>query len=196
MSEEVKEEVVTKTETEVKSPEEKRFTQADIDRAVSQAIQSREKNLRAELKDYYTKEAQKQSEMTAEERAQEIVKKFEEQMRERERLANVREAEVELKNAKFSEEEIAFYTSDITNDRDVSMAKIQKICEFRKRQNDLLTKEFNERMASQVGKNLSSGSTDETALQSNYNEAKKQGNIALMSAIVREAHDKKIILKQ
>lgn len=196
MSEEVKEEVVKKTETEVKSPEEKRFTQADIDRAVSQAIKSREANLRAELKDYYTKEAQKQSEMTAEERAQEIVKKFEEQMRERERLANIREAEVELKNAKFSDEEISFYTSDITNDRDVSMAKIQKICEFRKRQNELLTKEFNERMASQVGKNLNSGSADENALQLEYDKAKKAGNTALMSAIMREAHNKKIILKQ
>lgn len=195
MSEEVKKEEVVQSEN-VKTPEEKRFTQADIDRAVSQAIKTREANLRAELKEYYIKEAQKQSEMTAEERANEIVKNFEAQMRERERLANVREAEVELKSANFSEEEIDFYTSEITHDRDVSLAKIQKICDFKKRQTELLTKEFNEKMASQVGKNLNSGSSDESSLQLKYDEAKKVGNIALMSAIMREAHDKKIILKQ
>lgn len=186
------------TDTSTKGPvqTEKMFTQADIDRAVTQAIKTREANMREELKDFYKKEALKENEADADKKAQKIISDFEDKMRERERQANIREAEVELKNAGFSEEEIKFYVADVTHDRDASIARISKICDFEKQRNDAIKQKYIESLAGQVGNHLQTGSAEANSLQAEYDKAKKDGNMPYCSYIQRQAMEKGIDLKE
>ena len=99
-----------------------------------------------------------------------------------------------LANAGFDEDEMEVYLDFVTEDRDVSLGKIMRVCESRKANQEKLQKKWQEELqASNPSINI--GSQDGNSLQAQYDNAKAMGNLALMSSITRKASQAGIPLR-
>ena len=176
---------------------EKNFTQADVDRAVSQAIATYATNSEKKLREQIEQEFAAKNEMTAEEKVNKILADKQKEWDERDRQSNIRDAKIEMKNAGFSEEEINFHTSDLPIDQEKASAKVKQLCDFRKKNQEDLEKQFKDSIAGQMGNNMQSGNGGGNSLQDQYDKCKAQGDdrsIAEMSALLRQAESQNIKL--
>ena len=139
-------------------------------------------------------EYERKLKMTEQERFAEEARKRNEEFRDREIALNKREAKTLLKDAGFNEKQMEVYLELVTEDREASLGKIQRICDAQKETQDLLHKKWQEELqASNPSINI--GSQDGNSLQAQYDNAKAMGNLALMSSITRKASQAGILLR-
>lgn len=139
-------------------------------------------------------EYERKLKMTEQERFAEEARKRNEEFRDREIALNKREATTYLKDAGFDEEQMEVYLELVTEDREASLGKIQRICDTQKATQARLQKKWQEELqASNPSINI--GSQDGNSLQAQYDNAKAMGNLALMSSITRKASQAGIPLR-
>lgn len=139
-------------------------------------------------------EYERKLKMTEQERLAEETKKRNEEFRDREIALNKREATTYLKDAGFDDEQMEVYLELVTEDREASLGKIQRICDTQKATQARLQKKWQEELqASNPSINI--GSQDGNSLQAQYDNAKAMGNLALMSSITRKASQAGIPLR-
>lgn len=139
-------------------------------------------------------EYEKKLKMTEQERFAEEARKRNEEFRDREIALNKREASTYLKDAGFDDEQMEVYLELVTEDREASLGKIQRICDTQKATQARLQKKWQEELqASNPSINI--GSQDGNSLQAQYDNAKAMGNLALMSSITRKASQAGIPLR-
>ena len=139
-------------------------------------------------------EYERKLKMTEQERLAEETRKRNEEFRDREIALNKREATTYLKDAGFDDEQMEVYLELVTEDREASLGKIQRICDTQKATQARLQKKWQEELqASNPSINI--GSQDGNSLQSQYDNAKAMGNLALMSSITRKASQAGIPLR-
>jgi hypothetical protein len=139
-------------------------------------------------------EYERKLKMTEQERLAEETRKRNEEFRDREIALNKREATTYLKEAGFDDEQMEVYLELVTEDRETSLGKIKRICDTQKSTQEKLHKKWQEELqASNPSINI--GSQDINALQSQYNEAKASGNMALVAKIIRMAQATNVTLK-
>lgn len=139
-------------------------------------------------------EYERKLKMTEQERFAEEARKRNEEFRDREIALNKREASTYLKEAGFDDEQMEVYLELVTEDREASLGKIQRICDTQKATQARLQKKWQEELqASNPSINI--GSQDGNSLQAQYDNAKAMGNLALMSSITRKASQAGIPLR-
>lgn len=139
-------------------------------------------------------EYERKQKLSAEERFNEEKRQYELSFKEREIALNKREASTFLKEAGFDDEQMEVYLELVTEDREASLGKIKRICDTQKSTQEKLHKKWQEELqASNPSINI--GSQDVNALQSQYNEAKASGNMALVAKIIRTAQASNVTLK-
>lgn len=139
-------------------------------------------------------EYERKQKLSAEERFKEEKRQYELSFKEREIALNKREATTYLKDAGFDEEQMEVYLELVTEDREASLGKIQRICDTQKATQARLQKKWQEELqASNPSINI--GSQDGNSLQAQYDNAKAMGNLALMSSITRKASQAGIPLR-
>lgn len=139
-------------------------------------------------------EYERKLKMTEQERLAEETRKRNEEFRDREIALNKREATTYLKDAGFDDEQMEVYLELVTEDREASLGKIQRICDTQKATQARLQKKWQEELqASNPSINI--GSQDGNSLQAQYDNAKAMGNLALMSSITRKASQAGIPLR-
>lgn len=139
-------------------------------------------------------EYERKLKMTEQERFAEEARKRNEEFRDREIALNKREATTYLKDAGFDDEQMEVYLELVTEDREASLGKIQRICDTQKATQARLQKKWQEELqASNPSINI--GSQDGNSLQAQYDNAKAMGNLALMSSITRKASQAGIPLR-
>lgn len=139
-------------------------------------------------------EYERKLKMTEQERLAEEMRKRNEEFRDREIALNKREASTYLKDAGFDDEQMEVYLELVTEDREASLGKIQRICDTQKATQARLQKKWQEELqASNPSINI--GSQDGNSLQAQYDNAKAMGNLALMSSITRKASQAGIPLR-
>ena len=139
-------------------------------------------------------EYERKLKMTEQERFAEEARKRNEEFRDREIALNKREASTYLKDAGFDDEQMEVYLELVTEDREASLGKIQRICDTQKATQARLQKKWQEELqASNPSINI--GSQDGNSLQAQYDNAKAMGNLALMSSITRKASQAGIPLR-
>ena len=159
------------------------MTKADYDRMYRKDLEA---SIRADI--------ERQAKMSEAEKLAEERAKMEASFKEERIEINKDKARVLLGNAGFEEDEMEVYLDFVTEDRDVSMGKIMRVCENRKLTQEKLHKKWQEELqASNPSINI--GSQDVNALQSQYNEAKASGNMALVAKIIRTAQASNVTLK-
>lgn len=139
-------------------------------------------------------EYERKLKMTEQERLAEETRKRNEEFRDREIALNKREATTYLKDAGFDDEQMEVYLELVTEDREASLGKIQRICDTQKATQARLQKKWQAELQAS-NPNINIGSQDGNSLQSQYDNAKSMGNLALMSSITRKASQAGIPLR-
>lgn len=159
------------------------MTKADYDRLYRKDLEA---SIRADI--------ERQAKMSEAERLADERAKMEETFKQERIEINKDKARNLLANAGFEEEEMEVYLDFVTEDRDVSLGKIMRVCESRKANQERLQKKWQEELqASNPSINI--GSQDGNSLQAQYDKAKSMGNLALMSSITRKASQAGIPLR-
>lgn len=162
---------------------EKSMTKADYDRLYRKDLEA---TIRADI--------ERQAKMSEAERLAEERAKMEETFKQERIEINKDKARNLLANAGFEEEEMEVYLDFVTEDRELSLGKIMRVCESRKANQERLQKKWQEELqASNPSINI--GSQDGNSLQAQYDNAKAMGNLALMSSITRKASQAGIPLR-
>ena len=155
-----------------------------------------ERKYRKDLEAQIRADIEKQAKMTeAEKLADEKAKLLEDIKNDRISI-NQDLARIELKNAGFDDEEMEVYLDFVTDDREVSLGKIKRVCDSRKATVERQRKSIlDELQAKMPNTQFAEGSTG-NALQNAFNAAKQNGNMLEMSRIIREAQEKGIRLNE
>lgn len=105
-------------------------------------------------------EYERKLKLTEQERFDEERRKYEQEYREREIVLNRREAQVLLAQAGFDEEEMEVYLENVSEDREASLGRIERICNSRKSmQEKLLSKWQSELQTANPTVNIGNGQT-------------------------------------
>lgn len=136
----------------------------------------------------------KQQAMTEAERLEAERKEQLADLQKREQELNKREARQKLKEAGFTDEYIEYECSMITYDREASLGRIQKLCDFRKEETQSMQKSIMQQI-SEANPTIRISSSDANSLQARYDLAKKNRNMAELSMIIRQAQENGITLK-
>ena len=159
------------------------MTKADYDRLYRKDLEA---TIRADI--------ERQAKMSEAERLADERAKMEETFKQERIEINKDKARNLLANAGFDDEEMDVYLDFVTEDRELSLGKIMRVCESRKASQEKLQKKWQEELqASNPSINI--GSQDGNSLQAQYDNAKAMGNLALMSSITRKASQAGIPLR-
>ena len=159
------------------------MTKADYDRLYRKDLEA---TIRADI--------ERQAKMSEAERLADERAKMEENFKQERIEINKDKARNLLANAGFEEEEMEVYLDFVTEDRELSLGKIMRVCESRKASQEKLQKKWQEELqASNPSINI--GSQDGNNLQAQYDNAKAMGNLAFMSSITRKASQAGIPLR-
>lgn len=153
-----------------------------------------ERKYRKDLEAQIRADIEKQAKMTEAERLAEEKTKFLNEIRNDRIDINKDLARIELKNAGFDDNEMDVYLDFVTDDREVSLGKIKRVCESRKATVERQRKSIlDELQAKMPNTQFADGSTG-SALQARFDKAKAESNGILMTAIMREAQTQGIQL--
>lgn len=152
-----------------------------------------EKKYRKDLEAAIRAEIERANKLTEQEKLEEQRKAMEEEFRTERTELNKDLARAMLTKAGFDEDEMEVYLDFVTDDKDISLGKIRRVCENRTASQEKLKEQWlQELQKSNPSVNIGSKEIDD--IQSRYKQALKNGNIGLASAIIREAQSKGIVL--
>lgn len=152
-----------------------------------------EKKYRKDLEASIRAEIERTNKLTEQEKLEEQRKAMEEEFRTERTELNKDLARAMLTKAGFDEDEMEVYLDFVTDDKDISLGKIRRVCENRTASQEKLKEQWlQELQKSNPSVNIGSKEIDD--IQSRYKQALKNGNIGLASAIIREAQSKGIVL--
>jgi hypothetical protein len=153
-----------------------------------------EAKYRKDLEAKIRADIERQAQMTEAERLADERAKMQETFKQERIEINKDKARNLLATAGFEEDEMEVYLDFVTDDREVSLGKIMRVCESRKNTKAKLQRQWQaELQASNPSINI--GSQDGNSLQAQYDNAKAMGNLALMSSITRKASQAGIPLR-
>lgn len=152
-----------------------------------------EKKYRKDLEVTIRAEIERQSKLTEQERLDEQRRIMQEEFRVERTELNKDLARAMLTKAGFDEDEMEVYLDFVTDDKDISLGKIRRVCENRTTSQEKLKEQWlQELQKSNPSVNIGSKEADD--IQSRYRQALKNGNLGLASSILREAQGKGIVL--
>lgn len=152
-----------------------------------------EKKYRKDLEVTIRAEIERQSKLTEQERLDEQRRIMQEEFRVERTELNKDLARAMLTKAGFDEDEMEVYLDFVTDDKDISLGKIRRVCENRTTSQEKLKEQWlQELQKSNPSVNIGSKEADD--IQSRYRQALKNGNLGLASSILREAQSKGIVL--
>lgn len=152
-----------------------------------------EKKYRKDLEATIRAEIERQSKLTEQEKLDEQRKAMQEEFRAERTELNKDLARAMLTKAGFDEDEMEVYLDFVTDDKDISLGKIRRVCENRTTSQEKLKEQWlQELQKSNPSVNIGSKEVDD--IQSRYRQALKNGNLGLASSILREAQSKGIVL--
>ena len=179
----------------MKKGEEKALKNAKVnDGETTYDFKDYEKKYRKDLEAQIRADIERQAKMTeAEKLAEERAKMLNEFKQERIDI-NKEKARAMLTKAGFDEDDMDVYLDFVDEDTTLSLGRIQRVCDT---QQAKLAKQkqsiLDELQAKAPNMQFDSGNVN--ALQTQYDKAKAQGNVTLMSSITRQAQAKGIQLK-
>lgn len=154
-----------------------------------------ERKYRKDLEAQIRADIEKQAKMTEAERLAEEKAKFLNDIKNDRIDINRDLAKIELKNAGFEDDEMDVYLDFVTDDREISLGKIKRVCESRKTTVERQRKSIlDELQAKMPNTQFADGSTG-SALQSRFKAAQESGNVLEMSRLIREGQANGIILQ-
>lgn len=152
-----------------------------------------EKKYRKDLEASIRAEIERTNKLTEQEKLEEQRKAMEEEFRAERTELNKDLARAMLTKAGFDEDEMEVYLDFVTDDKDISLGKIRRVCENRTASQEKLKEQWlQELQKSNPSVNIGSKEVDD--IQSRYKQALKNGNLGLASSILREAQSKGIVL--
>lgn len=179
----------------IKKTEDKALKNATVtDGATTFNAKEYEAKVRKDLEAKIRADIERQAQMSEAERLAEERAKMEADFREQRIEINKEKARNLLTNAGFEDDEMDVYLDFVTEDRDVSLGKIMRICESRRANKERLHKQWQSELLA-TNPNINIGGQDGNNLQAQYDNAKSMGNLALMSNITRKASQAGIPLR-
>ncbi len=153
------------------------------------------KSIKKDLEAQIRADIERQAKMTEAEKLAEERERMMQEFREERVELNREKARTMLTKAGFDEDDMDVYLDFVNEDTEISLGRIQRVCDTQKARLEKQKKSIiDELQKNSPNMNFADGSSV-NALQSQYDEAKKVGNLAKMSSLIREAQAQGIQLK-
>lgn len=179
----------------IKKAEEKALKNAKVsDGEILFDKKAYEAKYRKDLEAQIRSDIEKQAKMTEAEKLAEERKQLQEQIKQERIEINRDRARNLLLQAGYEEEDLEVYLDFVNEDREVSLGRIKRVCESRKQSQEKLKNQLLSELK-QSNPNISVGTEEANDLQKQYDRAIAVGNLALASALTRQAQSKGITLK-
>ena len=180
----------------MKKGEEKALKNAKVnDGEATYDFKDYEKKYRKDLEAQIRADIERQAKMTeAEKLAEERTKMLNEFKQERIDI-NKEKARAMLTKAGFDEEDMDVYLDFVTEDTSVSLGRIQRVCDTQQAKLAKQKQSILDELQAKSPNMQFQDSGNVNALQARYDKAKAEGNVMLMSSIMREAQAKGVQLR-